>query len=191
MTTIKPRRNPPFPLTKQEEELRLAMDPKYKHLNDELHVEISALAPPAEAHARAAYALAEVRKYLIPDSNDMIRQEQWRELITDGAIVPPASSGGSAHHHAAYHHSHHLSSAPSPRQHSPYQPATTPPPPPAVSRNAWVNPYARPRAIASAYAAAAASSGGGGPSQQHGGGGGGVGRNSGPSAGGGGAYASA
>lgn len=49
-------------------------------------MEISALAPPAEAHARVAYALAEVRKYLIPDSNDVIRQEQLRELIADGAI---------------------------------------------------------------------------------------------------------
>lgn len=49
-------------------------------------MEISALAPPAEAHARTAYALAEVRKYLIPDSNDGIRQEQLREMIADGTI---------------------------------------------------------------------------------------------------------
>lgn len=49
-------------------------------------MEISALAPPAEAHARTAYALAEVRKYLIPDSNDCIRQEQLREMIADGTI---------------------------------------------------------------------------------------------------------
>ncbi len=28
----------------------------------------------------AAYALTEVRKYLIPDSNDEIRQEQMREM---------------------------------------------------------------------------------------------------------------
>lgn len=66
--------------------MRAALDPKYAHLNDELHVEISALAPPAEAHARVAYALAEVRKYLIPDSNDVIRQEQLRELIAEGTI---------------------------------------------------------------------------------------------------------
>ncbi|XP_037031949.1 KH domain-containing, RNA-binding, signal transduction-associated protein 3-like isoform X4 [Bradysia coprophila] len=71
---------------KKEEELRASLDPKYAHLNDDLHVEISALAPPAEAHARAAYALAEVRKYLIPDSNDCIRQEQMREMIADGTI---------------------------------------------------------------------------------------------------------
>lgn len=31
---------------KKEEDLRAALDPKYAHLNDDLHVEISALAPP-------------------------------------------------------------------------------------------------------------------------------------------------
>ncbi|XP_053618095.1 KH domain-containing, RNA-binding, signal transduction-associated protein 2-like isoform X2 [Plodia interpunctella] len=65
----------------KEEELRNSLDPKYAHLMDELHVEISALAPPAEAHARIAYALAEVKKYLIPDTNDMIRQNQMREIM--------------------------------------------------------------------------------------------------------------
>ncbi|XP_059622982.1 KH domain-containing, RNA-binding, signal transduction-associated protein 2-like isoform X2 [Phlebotomus argentipes] len=68
---------------KREEELRASLEPKYAHLNDDLHVEISALAPPAEAHARIAYALAEVRKYLIPDSNDNIRREQIRELLSE------------------------------------------------------------------------------------------------------------
>jgi len=43
--------------------------------------EISTIAPPAEAYARIAYAMAELRKYLIPDSNDIIRQEQLRELM--------------------------------------------------------------------------------------------------------------
>lgn len=56
------------------------MDPKYAHLSDDLHVEITAIAPPAEAYARIAFALAEVRKYLIPDNNDNIRQEQMREM---------------------------------------------------------------------------------------------------------------
>ena len=27
-------------------------DPKYQHLNEDLHVEVTAFAPPAEAHAR-------------------------------------------------------------------------------------------------------------------------------------------
>nr|CAD7261524.1 unnamed protein product [Timema shepardi] len=64
----------------QEEEMRASLDPKYAHLSDDLHVEIAAFAPPAEAHARIAYALAELRKYLIPDANDEIRQEQMREM---------------------------------------------------------------------------------------------------------------
>lgn len=80
----------------KEEELRNSLDPKYAHLSDDLHVEISALGPPAEAHARIAYALAEVRKYLIPDNNDNIRQEQMREMeimsSSDLAIEEPRSS---------------------------------------------------------------------------------------------------
>ncbi|XP_055379333.1 KH domain-containing, RNA-binding, signal transduction-associated protein 3 isoform X2 [Condylostylus longicornis] len=70
----------------KEEELRNSLDPKYAHLNDDLHVEISTIAPPAEAHARIAYAMAELRKYLIPDSNDIIRQEQLRELMDNPPV---------------------------------------------------------------------------------------------------------
>lgn len=71
----------------KEEELRVSCDPKFAHLSDDLHVEISALGPPAEAHARVAFALAEVRKYLVPDNNDNIRQEQMREMdIMGGGI---------------------------------------------------------------------------------------------------------
>ena len=44
----------------QEEELRGCQDPKYYHLQEDLHVEITAFAPPAEAHARVAFALTEV-----------------------------------------------------------------------------------------------------------------------------------
>ncbi|XP_011694559.1 PREDICTED: KH domain-containing, RNA-binding, signal transduction-associated protein 3-like isoform X2 [Wasmannia auropunctata] len=64
----------------KEEELRASLNLKYAHLSDDLHVEITAIAPPAEAYARIAFALAEVRKYLIPDNNDNIRQEQMREM---------------------------------------------------------------------------------------------------------------
>jgi len=41
----------------KEEEYRHSLEPRYKHLNDELHVEITAYAAPAEAHARIALAL--------------------------------------------------------------------------------------------------------------------------------------
>ena len=76
----------------QEEELRASNDIKYQHLQEELHVEITAFAPPAEAHARIAYALTEVRKYLIPDSNDEIRQEQMREMEIMSANVDGISA---------------------------------------------------------------------------------------------------
>lgn len=75
----------------KEEELRASQDPKYQHLQEDLHVEITAFAPPAEAHARIAFALTEVRKYLIPDSNDEIRQEQMRELEIMTASGDPVS----------------------------------------------------------------------------------------------------
>ena len=75
--------------------MRASQDPKYQHLQEDLHVEITAFAPPAEAHARIAFALTEVRKYLIPDSNDEIRQEQMRELelITGDSIIDNLKAG--------------------------------------------------------------------------------------------------
>ncbi|XP_047120381.1 KH domain-containing, RNA-binding, signal transduction-associated protein 3-like [Schistocerca piceifrons] len=78
----------------KEEELRASSDPKYAHFNDDLHVEITAFAPPAEAHARIAYALAEVRKFLVPDYNDEIRQEQMREMQLLSAPSAVAASAG-------------------------------------------------------------------------------------------------
>ena len=71
----------------QEEELRASGDPKYVHLAEDLHVEITAFAAPAEAHARIAYALAEVRRYLVPDNNDDIRKEQVRFVSSSSFFV--------------------------------------------------------------------------------------------------------
>ncbi|XP_028036734.1 KH domain-containing, RNA-binding, signal transduction-associated protein 2-like isoform X2 [Bombyx mandarina] len=82
----------------KEEELRVSGDPKFAHLSDELHVEISAFATPAEAHARIAYALAELRRFLVPDYNDDIRQEQMLEMQILSSqndqrhLTPPNSS---------------------------------------------------------------------------------------------------
>ncbi len=53
------------------------------------------LAPPAEAYARIAFALAEIRKYLVPDVNDEIRQEQLRE-IQQFTTPPPTVRGARA-----------------------------------------------------------------------------------------------
>lgn len=65
----------------KEDELRNSGDPRYGHLNQQLHVEISTVASPAEAYANIAYALAELRKYIMPDKFDVIRQEQLKELM--------------------------------------------------------------------------------------------------------------
>lgn len=65
----------------KEDELRNSGDPRYAHLNQQLHVEISTVASPAEAYANIAYALAELRKYIMPDKFDVIRQEQLKELM--------------------------------------------------------------------------------------------------------------
>ncbi|XP_061396527.1 KH domain-containing, RNA-binding, signal transduction-associated protein 3-like [Musca vetustissima] len=65
----------------REDELRQSGDPAFNHLNRDLYVEIGTIAPPAEAYARLAYALREIRKYIIPDRNDEISQEQYRELM--------------------------------------------------------------------------------------------------------------
>uniref|UniRef100_A0A3P9HNK9 KH RNA binding domain containing, signal transduction associated 3 n=1 Tax=Oryzias latipes TaxID=8090 RepID=A0A3P9HNK9_ORYLA len=64
----------------KEEELRQSGEGKYQHLNEDLHVLIEVFAPPAEAYARMGHALEEIKKFLIPDYNDEIRQAQLQEL---------------------------------------------------------------------------------------------------------------
>lgn len=65
----------------KEEALRQSGNPAYRHLNKNLYIEISTVAPPAEAYARMSVALTEIRKYIIPDKNDEISMEQYRELM--------------------------------------------------------------------------------------------------------------
>ncbi|XP_036341098.1 KH domain-containing, RNA-binding, signal transduction-associated protein 3-like [Rhagoletis pomonella] len=65
----------------KEEEMRESGDPRFTHLHKSLFVEISTIAPPAECYARIAYALAEIRKYLVPDKNDDVSHEQLLELM--------------------------------------------------------------------------------------------------------------
>ncbi|KMY95785.1 KH domain-containing, RNA-binding, signal transduction-associated protein 2 [Drosophila sechellia] len=65
----------------KEEQLRSTGDPRYAHLQKDLFLEVSTVATPAECYARIAYALAEIRKYLIPDKNDEVSHEQLRELM--------------------------------------------------------------------------------------------------------------
>ncbi|TNN66905.1 KH domain-containing, RNA-binding, signal transduction-associated protein 3 [Liparis tanakae] len=79
----------------KEEELRQSAEAKYQHLNEDLHVLIEVFAPPAEAYARMGHALEEIKKFLIPDYNDEIRQAQLQELTylnggSEDAKVPAA-----------------------------------------------------------------------------------------------------
>ncbi|XP_055857156.1 KH domain-containing, RNA-binding, signal transduction-associated protein 3-like isoform X2 [Episyrphus balteatus] len=89
----------------KEEEMRQSGDPRHAHLHKDLYVEISTVATPAEAHARVAYALAEIRKYLIPDSNDEVSQNQRREMLADPELSKRArksyADDGGAHHDQA------------------------------------------------------------------------------------------
>ncbi|XP_022659658.1 KH domain-containing, RNA-binding, signal transduction-associated protein 2-like isoform X2 [Varroa destructor] len=64
----------------KEEELRQLSDPKYSHLHEDLHVEVTTFAPPAEAYSRMAHAISELKPFLVPDYYDDIRQNQLREL---------------------------------------------------------------------------------------------------------------
>ncbi|XP_054706225.1 KH domain-containing, RNA-binding, signal transduction-associated protein 1-like isoform X2 [Uloborus diversus] len=76
---------------KKEEELRNQGDPKYAHLNDELHVEITAYAAPAEAYRRMASAIAEVQRFLIPEYFDEMHPPQY---MNDGKPKPPFAADG-------------------------------------------------------------------------------------------------
>uniref|UniRef100_A0A8P4G328 KH domain-containing, RNA-binding, signal transduction-associated protein 2 n=1 Tax=Dicentrarchus labrax TaxID=13489 RepID=A0A8P4G328_DICLA len=67
-------------LASEEEELRKSGEAKYAHLSNDLHVLIEVFAPPGEAYSRMSHALEEIKKFLVPDYNDEIRQEQLREL---------------------------------------------------------------------------------------------------------------
>ncbi|XP_039437639.1 uncharacterized protein LOC120419107 isoform X1 [Culex pipiens pallens] len=96
---------------KKEEELRLSGDPRYAHLSEDLHVEISTYTAPAEAHARIAYALAEVRRFLVPDYHDDIRQEQMWEMqaLNSAQHVPNGCNGSS--NGTSTHGNHHNGSS--------------------------------------------------------------------------------
>lgn len=82
----------------KEDELRKGNDPKFQHLNYELHVLVEVFSTPIDAHARMSHALVELRKFLVPDYNDEIRQQQLQELMyingDDGVAMPPPGPPG-------------------------------------------------------------------------------------------------
>lgn len=59
----------------QEEELRKQNSARAAHLHEDLHVEVVAFATPAEAYARLALALNQLRLYLVPDTNDQVSED--------------------------------------------------------------------------------------------------------------------
>ncbi|XP_044142549.1 KH domain-containing, RNA-binding, signal transduction-associated protein 1 isoform X1 [Bufo gargarizans] len=78
----------------KEEELRKGGDPKYNHLNMDLHVFIEVFGPPCEAYTRMAHAMEEVKKFLVPDMMDDICQEQFLELSYLNGAPPETARGG-------------------------------------------------------------------------------------------------
>lgn len=48
--------------------MRASGDPKYAHLEEDLHVLIEVEAPPGQAHARLGLAIEEIKKFLVPVS---------------------------------------------------------------------------------------------------------------------------
>ncbi|KAM4700538.1 KH domain-containing, RNA-binding, signal transduction-associated protein 1 isoform 1-T1 [Discoglossus pictus] len=78
----------------KEEELRKGADPKYSHLNMELHVFIEVFGPPCEAYTRMAHAMEEVKKFLVPDMMDDICQEQFMEMSYLNGAPPEQARGG-------------------------------------------------------------------------------------------------
>lgn len=75
----------------KEEELRKEGGKKYGHLNDELHVNVEVFAEMTEAYRRLSHAVVELKKFLVPDNNDEIRQQQMQEMMYTS---PGESHGG-------------------------------------------------------------------------------------------------
>nr|XP_009934487.1 PREDICTED: KH domain-containing, RNA-binding, signal transduction-associated protein 1-like [Opisthocomus hoazin] len=66
----------------KEEELRKGGDPKYAHLNMDLHVFIEVFGPPCEAYALMAHAMEEVKKFLVPVCVLITSCGRWDWLVS-------------------------------------------------------------------------------------------------------------
>ncbi|XP_072026326.1 glycine-rich protein GRP33-like isoform X2 [Amphiura filiformis] len=74
----------------KEEDHRKEGMAKHAHLHEDLHVNIEVYAQATDAYQRLAHAITEVHKYMVPDPNDGIRQDQLRELaVIRGTYVEP------------------------------------------------------------------------------------------------------
>ncbi|KAK7504042.1 hypothetical protein BaRGS_00004774 [Batillaria attramentaria] len=77
----------------KEEELRKEGG-KFAHLNDELHVYVEVFAEMTDAYTRLSHAVTELKKFLIPEGNDDIRQQQLQELMYINQGQEPPRGGG-------------------------------------------------------------------------------------------------
>lgn len=65
---------------KKEEDMRKEGG-KYAHLNEELHVQVEAFGHPVENYRRFSVAVGELQRFLVPDDNDDIRQQQMQDMM--------------------------------------------------------------------------------------------------------------
>ncbi|CAC5399135.1 KHDRBS3 [Mytilus coruscus] len=67
---------------------------KYAHLNEDLHLLIEVYSEISDCYARLSHALSEVQKYLTPEYNDEITQQQMQEMNFMSNGSQPARGGG-------------------------------------------------------------------------------------------------
>lgn len=79
----------------KEEELRNGAELKYSHLKEQLHVFVMVHAPPKEAYARMAAAIAELQNFLQPDyeTNGQSSYMNGEEEEAYALVPAPASHG--------------------------------------------------------------------------------------------------
>ncbi|XP_073846620.1 KH domain-containing, RNA-binding, signal transduction-associated protein 2-like isoform X2 [Musca autumnalis] len=65
----------------EEEVKRTSGDPAFRHLQKEIHVVVTAVAPPVEAYSMMASALRTLKEHLKPDKFDKISQDKFKELV--------------------------------------------------------------------------------------------------------------
>ncbi|OWA51927.1 putative KH domain-containing, RNA-binding, signal transduction-associated protein 1 [Hypsibius exemplaris] len=111
----------------KEDEARNSGDPKYAHLNEDLHVYVEITAYPVEAQSRFAHVMSELKKFL--DPNHTVPYGQFQDAgIPPPGIRPPMGHGPRG---------------PPPRGYGPPRPpmgARYPPPPRAAPPSAYEAP---------------------------------------------------
>ncbi|XP_069126958.1 KH domain-containing, RNA-binding, signal transduction-associated protein 2-like isoform X2 [Argopecten irradians] len=66
---------------------------KYAHLNEDLHLLIEVYSEVSDCYARLSHAVSEVQKFLTPDYNDEISQQQMEEMMFLNGEKPTPGGG--------------------------------------------------------------------------------------------------